>query len=370
MSEISKSIKDLQARKIQRQFRKNKIAKNTSQFVGLELSSKAKTSDFKEFTTFIRDPRVVKVSNNYIDSLKNYKDGFKLNSRILITSYLITYFTDELLGKELHQMDKSILDWSQEVVKRINKFNDEKETDKLWLLLQNYNTIFNQWKNSDKTRMVESIIISYYNRCKHIEKIHADKKLSEEEKKVCIDELNRQKAEVLGNVKFFDPDFDVEYFIENYEEVYNGMNQAYTKLTCQIANTMKKAYYDMLKEEMKIDNYLPIAEVMTEISKRLLIIVPEKRREKFAEKINVNVIVNLISDKSWTPELVEYLKFICESVYMLGAPCDDEENKKWLNEVNKLMQTNYNDNLPLVLIQIEEKLDRIFQLINDFSNKK
>ena len=55
---------------------------------------------------------------------------------------------------------------------------------------------------------------------------------------------------------------------------------------------------------------------------------------------------------------------------MLGAPCDDEENKKWLNEVNQLMQDNYDNNLPLILIQIEEKLDRIYQLINEFNNNQ
>ena len=55
---------------------------------------------------------------------------------------------------------------------------------------------------------------------------------------------------------------------------------------------------------------------------------------------------------------------------MLGAPCDDEENKKWLNEVNQLMQDNYDNNLPLILIQIEEKLDRIYQLINEFNDNQ
>ena len=68
-------------------------------------------------------------------------------------------------------MDKSILEWSKEVTTRISELNQSQEVDKVWLLLNNYYTIFNQWKNSDKSRMVESIIISYYNRSKHIEKI-------------------------------------------------------------------------------------------------------------------------------------------------------------------------------------------------------
>ena len=133
---------------------------------------------------------------------------------------------------------------------------------------------------------------------------------------------------------------------------------------------MKKAYYDMLHQEIESGNMLPIAEIMTEISKRLLILVPEKRREKFAEKINVNIIVDLIAEKQWTDELVEYLRFVTESVYMLGAPCDDEENKKWINEVNKLMTEDYEKNLPLILIQTEEKLDRIYELISEFNDKQ
>ena len=370
MSENESPVLDFQARKIQRQFRKNQILKYTTHFLDLELSKKGKTVDFKQFSIYIRKPEVVKVTNNYIETFNKYKKDFKLRSKVLITAYMITLYQDELLGKELHQMDKGILEWSQEVVKRINEINDSKEIDKLWLLLNNYHVIFDQWKASDKSRMVESVIISYYNRCKHIEEINADKKLNGEEKKVCIDELNKQKEQVLENIKYFDPEFDVEFFKDNYEEVYQGISTAYNKISFQIANTMKKAYFDMLKEEMKVDNYLPIAEVMTEISKRLLVIVPEKRREKFAEKINVQVIVELISEKCWTSELKEYLKFVCESVFMLGAPCDDEENKKWLNEVNQLMETDYNNNLPLILIQIEEKLDRIFQLINDFNNNQ
>ena len=370
MSAIEDQAIDFHARRIQRLFRKNKILKCTTHFLNLKLVEAGKDSSFLKFTDYIRTKNVVEISNKYIEAFKSYKQDFKLNSKILLTAYLMTLFREELLGKELHQMDKGILEWSEEVVKRISEVNDSNEIDKLWLLLNNYNVIFNQWKTSDKSRMVESIIISYYNRCKHIEKINADKKLDAEQKLVCVQELEKQKISVLSNIKFIDPEFDVEFFKENYETVYDNMNKAYDNMAVQIGNTMKKAYFDMLKEEMKIDNYLPIAEVMVEISKRLLIIVPEKRREKFAEKINAEIIVELISEKRWTNELKEYLKFICESVFMLGAPADDEQNKKWLTEVNQLMEENYENNLPLILIQIEEKLDRIYQLINEFNNNQ
>ena len=362
---------DFHTRRIQRLFRKNKILKCTTHF--LNIIETGKDSCFIKFTDYIRSKKVLDVSKKYINSFNQYKKDFTLNSKVLLTAYLITLFQEELLGKELHQIDQGILEWSQEVVKRINETgqdSDSKEVDKLWLLLNNYNVIFNQWKTSDKSRITESIIISYYNRCKHIEKINADNKLGEEEKHFYIEELETQKISVLSNILFVDPEFNIEYFKENYELVYENMNKAYENMASEIGNTMKKAYFDMLKEEINADNYLPIAEITVEISKRLLIIVPEKRREKFAEKINADIIVELISDKKWTTELQEYLKFVCESVFMLGASCDDEKNKKWLNEVNILMVDNYKNNLPLILIQIEEKLDRVYQLINDFNNNQ
>ena len=184
MSEINSPRKDINARKIQRYFRKNKILKNNSDFLKLNLVEKGKESEFENFTKYIRDPQVIGCTNNYIKSFSSYKNGFKLDSKVLLTAYLIYFFSEELLGKEQHPMDKGISEWSEEVVKRIADLNDSKEIDKVWLLLNNYNTIFSQWKTSDKSRMIESIIISYYNRSKHIEKIHADKKLNDAEKQM------------------------------------------------------------------------------------------------------------------------------------------------------------------------------------------
>lgn len=363
------NVASFKIRKVQRLYRKNKLIKENKNLIDLNLEKEG-VKDFNSFTQYIRKDDIKNAVKKYLKVFNNYKNGLKINERILITAYMITFYPDELLGVEKHQMDKSILEWSEEVVKRINLLEESKEIDKLWLLLNNYQVIFNQWKESDKSRMIESIIISYYNRCKHIEKINADKKISMEEKKIIISELERMKVEVLGNVKFFDPNFDVENFKENYELIYEGLQKSYEEISGQIANTMKKAYFDMLKEELSTGNVLPIAEVMTEISKRILILVPEKRRESFSQKINVEVIVELLCDKAWTKELKEYLKFICESVFVLGAPGDDEMNKSWLEEVSGLMNDNYNTNLPLILIQIEEKLDRIFQLISDIDNKK
>ena len=195
MSENCSQIQDIHARKIQRQFRKNKILKKNSEFLGLDLTNKGKELEFEQFTTFIRDSKVIKTTDSYLKSFSDYKNGFKLSTKLLITDYLIVSFNEELLGKEQHPMDKGVLEWSEEVIKRITELKEAKEIDKLWLLLNNYHVIF-QWKTSDKSRLVESIIISYYNRSKHIEKINADEKLTDAEKEAVVVELDKLRKRV------------------------------------------------------------------------------------------------------------------------------------------------------------------------------
>ena len=48
---------------------------------------------------------------------------------------------------------------------------------------------------------------------------------------------------------------------------------------------------------------------------------------------------------------------------MFGAPVDDEENKKWRESLKYIEKYEYAVKLPEVLIGMEEKLDRIYQLI-------
>ena len=56
-----------------------------------------------------------------------------------------------------------------------------------------YTQIFNQWKLMDKNRTIERIIISYNNRCDHIETINKENNLEEEQKKIALNELEFQQ---------------------------------------------------------------------------------------------------------------------------------------------------------------------------------
>ena len=56
-----------------------------------------------------------------------------------------------------------------------------------------------------------------------------------------------------------------------------------------------------------------------------------------------------------------------DTIFVLGAPSDDKEIKEWKNHIMSLTKDNFSKNLPLVLIQIQEKIDRIFFLLKELN---
>ena len=63
----------------------------------------------------------------------------------------------------------------------------------------------------DKSRTIERIIVSYNNRCEHIETINNDKDMDNDQKEKCLKELESQKNNLILSIKQIDSKFDVEY---------------------------------------------------------------------------------------------------------------------------------------------------------------
>ena len=113
----------------------------------------------------------------------------------------------------------------------------------------------------------------------HIETINKENNLEDEQKKLALNELEFQKNELLKNIKYIDPNFNIEFLKENYKQIYNDLKKKWEKILKQTGNTMKKAYYDMISQELEKGNSEPIYKLFIEISKRILLITPEKRKQ-------------------------------------------------------------------------------------------
>ena len=330
-----------------------------------------------EFTRVMRRKEVITGSSEFIQNLsKLLNEKISVNSKIMLSGYLINYYADELLDKpeDRHPVDKGILEWSQELIKLLEEteFTSILNVKRLGLFLNNFNIIFNQWKTMDKSRTIERIIVSYNNRSEHIDVIKQDKNLEVNQRSEMLAELEKQRDQLLYDIMLIDPEFNTEYFKENYKKVYNDLKQSWEKIFKSTGNVMKKAYYDMVSQEIQNGNSKPLYDLLMEISKRILIVTPEKRKDSLTEKLNGDNISEILSYGDWNEDLIKHIKFLADIIIMFSAAVDDKENLEWKKSLDFLEKYNYAEKLPLVLIEMEEKLDKIFRFIieNSKNNKK
>lgn len=368
---------NIKAKQIQHFYRVYKFNTYLKKFRNLDLQALASTIKFIDFTKVMRKKEVLKGSNEFLQNFsKLLNNKITVNSKIMLSGYLINYYADELLDKpdNRHPVDKGILEWSQELIKLIEEteYISILNVRRLGLFLNNFNIIFNQWKTMDKSRTIERIIVSYYNRSEHIDVIKKETTLETTQKNEMIQELEKQRQQLVYDILLIDPDFNTEYFKENYKKIYDDMKQSWEKVLKSTGNVMKKAYYDMVSQEIKNGNSKPLYDLLMEISKRILIVTPEKRKDSLTEKLNGDNISELLSYGDWNEDLIKHIKFLADIIIMFSAAVDDKENLEWKKSLDFIEKYDYIEKLPLVLIEMEEKLDKIFRFIieNSKNNKK
>jgi len=406
MSEVNSILLDFSAKKIQRFFKNLIIIQNYNQFLNKfldahinltecinlkknikkDLSIDIKDSDdikksvevvdFGKFSKLIRQKDMILSTEKFINSI----GGVKIKPNVILTSLLLLFFQEDIVGEEsqMNNIDKSLVEWVDEITDKIYNLKEEFKSSKftninLSILFNNFQIIFDQWKDYDKSKLIESILISYNNRCEHIEKIKSGnddtifKDLNIQSKEDMLNVLEEQKNDLLLQIKLTDPSLDIEYIKENSNDIIEQMTKSYEIMTNQVASTMKKAYFDMLCEEVESQNMLPIFDLIKDINSRLLIFVPQKNKKSFDSKFESNKIIDLLTCGDWSDELIGVINLMIDTVFVLGAPCDDKEMKEWKNYIMSLTTDNFSNNLPLILIQIQEKIDRIFYLLKELN---
>ena len=371
-------LKNKKARKIQQFYRLSKINSSLNQFRKMELKSQAQNKSFADFTKIIRNKDIIKNTDKFISDLsKSSTTKLKLSGRILLTGYIIKFYTEDVMDKEenRHPVDKGIIEWSETLMELLEEkpIKSLNELNKFSLFINNYDSIFNQWKSMDRNRTIERIIISYNNRSEHIELLEKDDKLDPQQKKEALNELEKQRSQLLYDIQLINPHFDIEYLKKNYKTIYQELKKNWAEILKSTGNTMKKAYYDMVSGELKNGNSKPVYDLFNEIAKRILNITPQKRLESLSKKINEVELSELLCYGDWNEDLNKHINFLGSLIIMFGAAADDKENMEWKESLNHVNKYEYHVKLPEVLIQMEEKLDRIYQLIiqaNQQMNKK
>jgi hypothetical protein len=351
------------ALKIQYLLKLNNCKKLLNEFKTLELKSKAESLLFDEFKKIIIKKEIIGNVKNFTDSLDKLKKGLSINPRVLITTYMITYFPIDLLGeeKDRHPSDNFILELATNVVNKL----EESNINQIWDILRDFKVGFNNWSQMDKDRTIEKLVISYYYRCEHLEKINSGElsKNDTEQKEDMINELEKQKEDIIKSIKIIDRNFDIKYLKENYKQIFNTIQQTWSNVQVNIANTMKKAFYDMLVRDIKDGNLISCFNLLKEIGERLSLLCPKNKVASFKNKFSDENLTNILATPEFTTELIKFIAMIIDFIGLVDAPINDETNKQWKQKIVNLLTCNFATNFPKILIQIEEHIDVIYDLI-------
>jgi hypothetical protein len=219
----------------------------------------------------------------------------------------------------------------------------------------------------DKCRLLEDCIKSYYFKCEHLDKIKSNELIKKPELHdktqitEMIEELEKQKKDLLSNIKFIDKSFDIKYFEKNYKEVYTKILNTKHDIEQSIINNMKLAYYDLLCDDIKKGDMISTMTLIQEIGNKLIILCPKENKELFKNKFKVENITNLLIDCSFTQKLNKFLLMIIDFIILMDAPIHDETNRLLKEEAKLMMVNNFSKNLPQILINISEHIDRLYK---------
>lgn len=349
------------ALKIQFLFRLNKCNKLLEKFNELNLNKIAENMSFNEFKKIIIKKEIIQTTQALTLSLDSYKKGLAINPRVLISSYLIKNYPIELLGdiSDRHPFDDYILTLSCRVVDTLNNNN----IGDIWNILREFKYQFENWSNMDKNRTIERLIISYYYRSEHIDKIKSEELINEQLQQM-ITELENQRNDIIKSIILIDKTFDINYLKNNYRLLYKSIQNSWDNIKISVSNNIKKAYYNMLVKDINNGNLISCYNLIKEIGERLCVICPHKQVESFKEKFNDDNLTKVLHSCEFTPEIIQFIGLIVDFILIMDAPANDETNKKWKNEIKQIILSgNFTTDFPKILIQIEEHIDIIYQLI-------
>lgn len=353
--------------KIQRYYRSYLIKRKLSLVKDYNLKN-IHVDDFNGFTKVIRNKNLIKTVTSLIDSFNNiYQPKNNINARIILTAYLVKKYPDDLLGiiKDRHPLDLQFLEWCNKLVELLDDYKNHTFDDlkKLHNFMINFNIIFNHWKTNDKNRTVQNIIVSYYNRMKHLEYVK-DEELEPTQKQNIINTLTRESYSLLGQIRYIDATIDIEYVQNNYELIYENIKKGMDEILKSVSKNFKVSYLQMLIDEFSKSNKKIIYDLMLETNQRLINIAPDKYKQSIINKFNSFDYTKLLITDNWSEDLHSYLLFTIDTVLVYSAPEDDAENVKWQNDMKALITSEYLVSLPVILVEINNKIDKLYSIFN------
>lgn len=321
------------------------------------------TKSFAQLRKVQRDIGVKKLMNRLINIL----DLGNNILRVIEMGIMIAWHPSNLFGDDKskwHPQDELMFKHSEILLVNLICESNPK---KLKSFLKQYVNIFNKWKEGDKQRTIEGIIISYHHRMEHIKKIK-NSEIDESEKISMIKTINEQLENLIKSLKMIDSSFPVAMLKDSHEKLFEIYKKSWESQFNNVRNVVMDSFKKYLLESIKKGEYSILRNEFVGITNRLLALCPKKIYKSMEKKLSSENIENIfINENSLeSSEILEMILLIIDTTIIFDSPNNDENNQKWKIELIQKC-TNLKENLPEILISINQHIDSIINQIKELA---
>ena len=227
--------------KIQRYYRVYSLKKKIIKLKEFKL---CKTKNFGELSVLLKNKKVIEQMSLVLNSFDKFS-CIPLNTKpqVILLAYIVQKFPVDVIGhnKDRHPIDKELLKNSIKIVSLLENFDELNYYTCVSInkFIKNFCELFTFWKNMDKNRTIQNIIISYHNRREHLEYLEKEE-MNEDQKNKMKNSLNNECKVLVSQIKTIDANFDIEYLKNNYKELYLNIEKTMTEMYKQISINFKK----------------------------------------------------------------------------------------------------------------------------------
>jgi hypothetical protein len=301
---------------------------------------------FNEFTKYINSTKVLQVVKKILQLLnnKNNKNQNPISPRIFISGwYILKYHRDIFTNK--NDLEKLIIEKIITISNIIvsNNIRTEEDIDNFTKNIYEYEKQFILWKNIDKTNCINEFINRYTSINKSISLLTSSS--SFEAKQNIIQELEKQKKDVLDMAIKFDKNISKDFFDKSYE-IYSKVE----KIT-------EEAYWKLMYEELQNNNYNLV------ISNLEFIINTLCSLSFGSDNIKKVFDIEKIKQKLKNDNL-EYFFILANSFYYqwrkLSSPFRDIDYNKYILRLDISNEKNYHESIIIFIKNNLEIIDNIY----------
>ena len=325
----------------------NSFSKFTSLFTAVQkikLQDRIKSDSLETFMKLLQNKQEVRpvwALMIFLNSNFNTSEDIVINYayKILLSSYTIYGYPDEILSSSRNEVEKHILTKSKELVDsfecllvQCEEHNYEQMLTKWFITFNEYATLFTKWKEDDLQSQIEVYTKSYYELEVMLHNMDEDKT----NKDIWEKQIKKLQDKLRFFVKSLAGKPGLEY-LDNYK--YSLVMVDNTELRKRVEANVHKAYWNKCKKELlqTPPNYSFLVNLLKEIVdtvKNRIIPNRKKLQQQFEEVIDVSYIEHQILHGVLDfDKILIYAKYIVKYIKKWGPAIHEKEIDVWFKEL-------------------------------------